>query len=271
MKNVKYVRAHVDPIKRHFDPIVVVSGNDLIVAHGLASSDLMRLKGSLSEFNQSGLLLVDRKNDRFRFLRFEEIVVAIYPGFREAAEAVRLSVGFDFQLKDIAKINDCASMSKWITLKGFEKISAENAAKAIVPMLENSRLPKVVGPRWWDVIQNLMWEASVFEPLHAVVLLCRTTSENIEISSVIDKLRAMGADLQFMSNSTDRILRRRKSKMTLMDCASLLFPKDNYFEVELSEAAKVLNMPADRLSSHFRGYLIVTDEYVRNLFAARVQ
>ena len=61
----------------------------------------MRLKGTLPELNQSGLLLVDRKKDRFRFLRFEEVVVAIYPGFKEAAEAVRLSVGYDFQLKDI--------------------------------------------------------------------------------------------------------------------------------------------------------------------------
>ncbi len=68
-----------------------------------------------------------------------------------------------------------------------------------------------------------MWEASVFEPLHAVVFLCKATSQNIEISDVIDELRKMGGDLQFMSNSTVRILRRKKSKMTLMDCARLLF------------------------------------------------
>ncbi len=149
---MKYVRAHVDPIKRHFDPIVAVSGNDLIVAHGLATSDLMRLKGTLPELNQSRLLLVDRKKDRFRFLRFEEVVVAIYPGFKEAAEAVRLSVGYDFQLKDIEKINDCASLSRWVTLKSFEKISAANAANAILPMRKIQDCLK-----WWDQIGRILF------------------------------------------------------------------------------------------------------------------
>jgi len=95
-----YLRVHVDPIKRHFDPIVSLVDDNLVVVYGLAANDLMRLRSHLANLNQYGLIMVDRDNDRFRFLKFKQSVVAIYPGFKEVAEVLGLSVGFDFELRE---------------------------------------------------------------------------------------------------------------------------------------------------------------------------
>jgi hypothetical protein len=263
---VYYLRAHVDPIRKHFDPIASIVDNDIIIAHGLATPDLMRVKSHLADLNQCGLLLVDRNADRFRFLRFEETIVGIYPGFKEATEGLGITVGFDFQLKDIPKGDDYEAFSKWITLKGSERLQAESLQKSTTSTLENSRLRRVLGPKAIEVVRNLMWESDVFESLHAISILAKVALENREISVVIDDLRKIGADLRHMADSTDRILFRRKPSVTLMDCAKFLFQKDNYVEVGSVQAASILQMPIEKLSSHLRGYLIVDEDYVNNLF-----
>jgi hypothetical protein len=265
---MQYLRAHVDPIRKHFDPIAAIMGDDIILAHGLAAIDLMRLKSHLAELNKCGLILVDRKDTIFRFLKFDKLVIGINTGFREAIESTGLSIGFDFELKDIAKKLDCDDLSTWVTLKHTEKLKAESTAKSTKALLENSRLPEVLGAEWIRIIQDLMWETAAFEPLHAIVIMLKASLKNEEISTIINNLRDISADLRYLSTST-RILYRQKSRTTLMDCANLLFGKDNYFEVEASEASKALDKPIDRLSSHFRGYLMVDEDYLEKLFNMR--
>jgi hypothetical protein len=69
-----------------------------------------------------------------------------------------------------------------------------------------------------------------------------------------------------MAETTNRILtRKRRLRITLMDCARFLFKSGNYFECEALKLARVLNISADKLSSHFRGYLIVEDDYLKKL------
>lgn len=261
-----YLRAHVDPIRKHFDPIASVVGNDIIVAHGLATNDLMRLKSHLSILNDHGLLLVDRRSDTLRFLRFDKTVIGVYPGFREAYEALGRSIGFDFQITNVSLKNDYKDLSKWVTLKGEERLRAEDQRRTILDRLENSRLMQVLGPQAIDVIEELMWESHVFEPLHAIIIMAKASLKSDDLPTVIYNLRSMKANLHFMAASEKRILQRKKSNITIMDCAKFLFNSSNYIEREMSDVAKILEMPIDRLSSHFRGYLIVNDDYVRSLF-----
>ncbi len=261
-----YLRAHVDPIRKHFDPIASIAGNEIIVAHGLATNDLMRLKSHLTNLNNYGLLLVDRRNNNLRFLKFDKTVTGIYPSFREAAETLGLSIGFDFQLTDISLKNDYGDLSRWITLRGEERLRAEDLRRAILSRLETSTLPQLLGSQAIDVVEELMWESHVFEPLHAITIMAKASLKNDDLSVVINNLRSIRADLPFMAASEKRILHRKKSNITLMDCAKFLFTGNNYVERDMSEIAKILEMPIDRLSSHFRGYLIVDDEYVRRLF-----
>lgn len=266
-----YLRAHVDPIRKHFDPIASIVDSDIIVAHGLAVPDLMRLKNHLADLNQCGLILVDRDVNKFRFLRFEETVLGVYPNFKEAAEDLGLTIGFDFQLKDIPKKEDFEALSKWVTLKSVERYQAENLAKSTTLLLENSRLLRVLGSKAIKVIRDLMWESNAFEPLHAISVLAKVTLENKDISGMIKDLRNIGADLRYITGSTNRILFRRKPNITIMDCAKFLFSEGNYIEKELSDTANILRKPVEKLSSHFRGYLIVGEDYVNNLFESGSQ
>lgn len=265
-----FLRAYVRSIRMHFDPIgMIVDSGEIVVAYGMATSDLLRLKSSLPDLNRCGLILVNRKNDHFRFLVFKEIVVGIYPGFKEAIEEIGLVCGYDFQLKDIAKLGDCRQLSKWITLKESERLDAENRARAIGSLIEKSRLRRVLGSRAIEIIEDLMWTTNVFEPLHAITVIAKTAPLEIEIASLRNDLRKIGADLVDMTHSTNRILNRRRSNVTLMDCAEFLFQKSNYyFESKSSELSKTIGMPIHKLPSHFRGYLIVDDDYLDSLLQA---
>lgn len=268
--NLSFLRAYVRSIRMHFDPIgMIVDSGEIVVAYGMATSDLLRLKSSLSDLNRCGLILVNRKNDRFRFLVFREMVVAIYPGFKEAIEGIGLICGYDFQLKDIAKLGDYQQLSKWITLKETERLDAENRARAIGSLIERSRLHGVLGPRAIEIIRDLMWATNVFEPLHALTVIAKTIPSQIDVVSLRNDLRKIGADLIDSTHSTNRFLARRRSNITLMDCARFLFTSGNYyFESKSSELSKTLGMPTHKLPSHFRGYLIVDDTYVNKLIEA---
>jgi hypothetical protein len=266
---VPYLRAHVDPIPRHLDPTAVIGEDSVFTAHGLAANDMLRLKSYFPEMNKYGLILVDRKDDIFRFLHFNEVVVIIYPGFRMAIEEIGLSFGADLRLEDISKMSDCEDMSKWITLSASERLGAENVARAINLKLRASKVGSLLGPSGMRVIDNLMWESSVFEPLHAVTLLAKSEPLKIDVRSLQENLKRIGMDVRQMSGSTDRMLaRRRKSGATLMDCAKMLFSSKNYFEAGLSEISKTLGIQSDKLSGHFRGYLRVDEEYVKKLVEA---
>jgi len=264
-----YIRAHVDPIQKHLDPIAVLGEDGVFVAYGLAANDFLRLKAFFSDLNKYGLILVDRKDGNFRFLFFNEVVVIIYPGFKEAIDAAGLSFGADFELKSISKMRDCEDMSKWITLGESERLQAENAAREINSSLRNSRLETLLGPRGVGVVEDLMWESSVFEPLHAVTIMAKSGSTKIDILSMRENLRKIGMDIRQMTGSTNRMLaRRRKSRATLMDCAKILFPISNYFEAGLSQLSRTLGIQTDKLSSHFRGYLVKDEDYLQKLVEA---
>ena len=264
---MRFLRAYVKSIRMHFDPIgMILDSGDIVVAYGMATSDLLRLKSNLSNLNKCGLILVDRKNDRFRFLVFEEIVVAIYPGFKEAIEEIGLVCGYDFQLGDIAKLGDYQQLSKWITLKETERENARVRARAISSLIEENRLPKVRGRGAIEIIRDFMWATNAFEPLHALTVIAKTAPSQIDVVSLRNDLRKIGADLRDSTHSTNRFLTRRRSSVTLMDCAKFLFISGNYyFESKSSELSKTLGMPVHILPSHFRGYLIVNDDYVNKL------
>ena len=264
---MRFIRAYVSPIKMHLDPTALIVGNrEIIVAYGMATSDLLRLKKALSDLNKFGLVLVDKKNDRFRFLVFGDVAIGIFPGFKEVTDEIGLPCSYDFQLKDISKLGDYRQLSKWITLKASERLDAENRVRVISSLLEKTRLWKVLGPSAIEIVEDLMWATDVFEPLHALTVIAKTTPLQIDISSLRNDLRKIGADLRLISDSGNRILERRKSKLTLMDCAKFLFTTSNYyFESKSSELSKFLGMPVHKLPSHFRGYLIVDDNYVKEL------
>jgi hypothetical protein len=264
-----FLRAHVDPIPRHLDPTAVIGEDSVFTAYGLAANDLLRLKSYFREMNKYGLILVDRKDDAFRFLYFSEVVVIIYPGFRLAIEEIGLSFGADLRLEDISKMNDCEDMSKWITLSASERLGAENVARTINLKLRSSKVETLLGPSGMRVIDSLMWESSVFEPLHAITLLAKSEPLRIDIQSLQENLKGMGMDVRQMSGSTDRMLaRRRKSRATLMDCAKMLFSSENYFEARAMEVSKALGIQVNELSGHFRGYLVRDDEYLKKLVEA---
>lgn len=258
----------MDAIRRHFDPIAALVDNNVVITYGLAASDFMRLVSHFSKLSQYGLVLVDRRNSKFRFLVFKEIVIGVYTGFRETMEEMGLSFAFDFQLKDLSKLDDCESMSKWVTLKDLDKLKAESLARSINTILKMSRLEGVLGPRAIEVIRDLMWETNAFEPLHAANIIARANLANMDLYSLTSDLRNIGVDLRHMANSKNRVLFRKKSRMTLMDCARFLFSEDNYCEAESSKLSRSLGIPENKLSSHFRGYLIVDEEYVKRLFEA---
>lgn len=269
---MSFVRAYVAQIKMHFDPVaMIVDNREIVVAYGLATIDLLRLKNCLPDLNKCGLLLVGRKNTLFRFVVFKEVVVGIFPGFKELTDEIGLSCAYDFQLKDISKLGDYQQLSRWITLKETERLDAENRARVISSTFEKSRLRIVLGLKAIEIIENLMWATNVFEPLHAITILAKTKPLPLEITTLRENLRGTGLDLWYSSEST-KILLRKKTNITLMDCAKSLFSgSDYYFEAESSELSGTLGIPIDRLSSHFRGYLIVDDDYVNKLFDVRVQ
>jgi hypothetical protein len=263
---MEYVRAHVDPIQKHMDPTAVLVDDGIVIAYGLAANDFIRLKGHFPQINKCGLLLVDRNDEKFRFLKFDEIVVIIYPGFRETLDSIGLTFGYDLKIEDISKRSDCIDMSRWLTLSDSEKLQADQAARTLTSALGKSRLLTVLGPKAIDVVEDLMWESSVFEPLHAATILAKAEPLKVDFSSLRENLKRTGADLRSMAESSNRILaRKRRLKITLMDCAKFLFKPDNYFECQASKLARVLNVSADKLSSHFRGYLIVDDDYLKKL------
>ena len=77
-----------------------------------------------------------------------------------------------------------------------------------------------------------------------------------------------GADMRYMA-AYARILDRNKKSITLMDCAKFLFDDNTYFEVKDTDASEIVDLPIDRLASHFRGYLVKDEEYVNKLFSKR--
>ena len=260
------------PLKMHFDPIAMITTkNEVVAAYGLAAIDLLRLKSDLHNLNKYGFLLVDRKDDHYRFLVFDEIVVCIFPGFKEVVDETGLTCGFDFQLKDISKTTDYYWLSRWITLKETERLEAENRWKLASSRLQKTRVGAVLGPESMRIIVDLMWVTDTFEPLHAIAILGKTDPLSLEISSLENSLSTIKAGLRYVPGSNNRILNRSKSTITLMDCAEYLFPGNDYFEVETSELSKILGMPAYKLPSHFRGYLIVDDDYVNRLRRATVR
>jgi len=250
----------------HFDPIALVTAkNEVVVAYGLAAIDLLRLKSDLHSLNQCGFLLVDRKNDHYRFLVFDEIVVCIFPGFKEVVDETGLTCGFDFQLGDISKVIDYHMLSRWVTLKDTERLEAENRWKLASSTIQKTRVGTILGPESLRIIADLMWVTHAFEPLHAITIVAKTEPLSLEISSLENSLSMIRASLRYVPDSTNRILNRRKSTTTLMDCAEHLFPGNNYFEVETSELSETIGMPIHKLPSHFRGYLIRNDNYVNRL------
>lgn len=272
VQNVVYLRAYVTPIAMHFDPIAFVDDNGaIVVAYGMAAIDLLRIKKTLPNLNKCGLLLVARRNQHYCFATFREIIVGIFSGFKEVNDEMGLSCAYDLQLKDISKLGDYRQLSRWITLKETERFDAENRVRVISSLIRKSRLENVLGTKATEIIEDLMWASDVFESLHALAVLAKTEPFHVEISSLRTNLRNMGVDLRYMSHSNGRILVRRKSNVTLMDCARLLLPKDDYyFEVESSHLCEILNMSIDKLPSHFRGYLMVDDNYVERLRKASV-
>ena len=56
-----------------------------------------------------------------------------------------------------------------------------------------------------------------------------------------------------------------------MDVACHIFSPNHYFEVKEVDLANVLGMPVDKLSSHFRGYLIMNDADVRRIQNVRIK
>jgi len=261
-----YLRAYVHPIRMHFDPIVMTTGyEEIVVAYGMATTDLIRIKTKLPNLNDYGLILVQRKDDIFRFLKIDELLICIYPGFKKASDDIGLSCAYDFKLQSISKLRDYEQLSRWVTLKGLERADAENRARVTRSLLEKTRIVDLLGPNAIETIIDLMWSTSSFEPLHAITIIATTKRLQLDFPTLREKLRKIGTDLRYVLDSENRVLIRRKSNVTLMDCAKFLFQNSNYFEVSKRKLSRSLGISKSKLSSHLRGYLVVDDEYINKL------
>ena len=266
-----YLRCRVHPIEMHLDPTAIVSENgNVVIAYGLSTSDLLRVKSSLPNLNQLGLLMLKKLNGHYGFLIFNKMLVCIHPGFRQAISQIGLNCGYDFCLHDLTAPNDLEQLSRWITLKDKVRAEARNAAYHIRSKLIDTRIDDVLRYDAVEVLEDLAWATPAFEPLHALTLISKTdTPLKSDFWSLKETLSKHKADLRFVRGNRWILVRKRKS-VTLMDIAHHIFSSNHYFEVKEDNLARALAMPASKISSHLRGYLVIDDAYIKRIYDERI-
>lgn len=267
----RYLRARVHPIELHLDPTVIVSQreNAAIVAYGVSTSDLLRVKSFLPNLNNLGLMLLKKLDSRYGFLLFDEMLVCIHPGFQSAIKQMNLHCGFDFRLEDLTGWNDLLELSRWITLKEEDRVRARKIGYDWVSGLVTNKVSSVLGSGAAEVLIDLVWATSAFEPAHALTFIAKgklASGSNIRRPGTLQR---HGATLHWVGER-QLLLRKRKS-LTLIDVACYIFSPEHYFEVEEADLARALNMPTNRISSHLRGYLVVDEAYVRRIKKLRAR
>lgn len=266
-----YLRCRVHSIGMHLDPTAIVLENgSVVVAYGVATSDLLRIKNALPNLNDLGLLMLQKLNDSYGFLAFEKMIVCIHPGFQLALDRIGLVCGSDFNLSDFTEAEDLEQLSRWITLKGKVRAQARNMAVSIRSDLLRTRLGNLLGPYAWEIVEDLAWATAPFEPLHASTFLAKNSVPiDVNIYSLQETLSKHKAHLRFLRGNR-WILSRKKKSVTLMDVARYIFPPNHYFEVKEDNLVRALGMPTSKVSSHLRGYLVVDDAYVKRIYDERI-
>lgn len=266
------LRCRVHPIEMHLDPTAIVSDDgNIVVAYGVSTGDLLRIKNALPNLNKLGLLMLKKLNGNYGFLVFDKMIVCMHPGFQLALNQIGLVCASDFSLSDFTEAEDLEQFSKWITLEGKIRAEARNTAHRARMDLTRTRLGRLLGSYAWEIIGDLAWATASFEPLHALTLLAKSSTPiNLNIYSLQETLRKHNADLRFLGGNS-WILARKKKRVTLMDVARYIFPPNHYFEVKEDNLARVLGMPKSKVSSHLRGYIVVDDAYVKRIYDERIE
>ena len=283
MARAKYLSGHLDPTA-----LVLHQYGIAIVAYGFSWKSLRGFRSlrHLPDLNELGLLITGRRHDKdeFGFLMFNEMIVCAGPGFISAFDSIGIPVGYDIDIGELLKLVAEFELLRVIadrrTVKKAKRLEARRLFNEALRKCESllascgksSPLPPAM---LLGIMLNMMLKTDLNVNLPYLILVAiGRLKPDFMLEEVSDKLSQLGMEFEWLFPGAEEperfgrfLRRRRRSRLTLIDVADLLFDKSVFFTLTVDELSDVLNKPPDRVSSSLRGYRVVKRGFVEALLS----